>query len=66
VLSKFWNLYEVWEIWYPLALFGPLKQMPLDIDFFVDLHDGRTIHTVELMFWDQHQNPPGKIIKNSG
>jgi hypothetical protein len=66
VLSKFWDLCksENYEIF--LAMFGPLKQMLPDIDFFVNLHDDRTTHKYELMFWEQNQNQPCKIIKNFG
>jgi hypothetical protein len=43
-----------------------MKQFLSDINFFVDLHDGRTTHKDELMFWNQSQNRLCKIITNSG
>jgi hypothetical protein len=35
----------------------------LTMEIFVDLHDGRTTHKDELMFWDQGQTRLCKIKK---
>jgi hypothetical protein len=41
----------------------PLEQCLPDIDFFVELCDGRADHKDEIMFWDQSQNQLHKIPK---
>jgi hypothetical protein len=47
-------------------MFQPLKQFLPDINFFVQLHDHRTSHEDEILFWDQRKNQLQKYSKIPG